>query len=55
VSRVRDIVTEVEDGAITPGIQAVMIALRDAVGEAEGGDRPAAAPRRVRRTLVRVG
>jgi uncharacterized protein (DUF2267 family) len=35
VSRVRDIVTEVEDDDITPGIQAVMISLREAVGEAE--------------------
>jgi uncharacterized protein (DUF2267 family) len=35
VSRVRDIVTEVDDDDIAPGIRAVMIALRDAVGEAE--------------------
>lgn len=35
VSRVRDIATDVADDDITPGIQAVMIALRDAVGEAE--------------------
>jgi uncharacterized protein (DUF2267 family) len=35
VSRIRDIVAEVEDENITPGIRAVMISLRDAVGEAE--------------------
>ena len=35
VSRVRDIVTDVDDDDITPGIQAVMISLREAVGAAE--------------------
>jgi uncharacterized protein (DUF2267 family) len=35
VGRVRDIATDVADDDIAPGIQAVMIALRDAVGEAE--------------------
>jgi uncharacterized protein (DUF2267 family) len=35
VSRVRDRATEVMDDDITPGIQAVMIVLREAVGEAE--------------------
>jgi uncharacterized protein (DUF2267 family) len=35
VSRVRDLATGVMDDDITPGIQAVMITLREAVGEAE--------------------
>jgi len=35
VSRVRDMATGVPDDDITPGIQAVMISLREAVGEAE--------------------
>jgi uncharacterized protein (DUF2267 family) len=35
VSRVRVMVTDVEDDDITPGIQAVLISLRDAVGDAE--------------------
>jgi uncharacterized protein (DUF2267 family) len=34
VSRIRDLVTEVEDDDITPGIQAVVMALREEVGEA---------------------
>jgi uncharacterized protein (DUF2267 family) len=55
VSRVRDIVTEVEDGAITPGIQAVMIALRDAVGEAEVEIALRPLPGEYDELLVRVG
>lgn len=39
MSRVRDRVTGVADDDITPGIQAVMIALRDAVGEARPARR----------------
>jgi uncharacterized protein (DUF2267 family) len=35
VSRVRVLATDVEDEDITPGIQAVVVALREAVGEAE--------------------
>jgi uncharacterized protein (DUF2267 family) len=35
VSRVRDLTIDVMDDDITPGIQAVMITLREAVGEAE--------------------
>ena len=35
VSRIRDLAPEVEDDDLTSGIQAVMISLRDAVGEAE--------------------
>jgi uncharacterized protein (DUF2267 family) len=35
VGRVRDIAPDVADDDITPGIQAVVIALRDAVGDAE--------------------
>jgi uncharacterized protein (DUF2267 family) len=35
VSRVRVLATDVEDDDITPGIQAVLISLRDAVGEGE--------------------
>jgi uncharacterized protein (DUF2267 family) len=35
VSRVRVLAVDVEDDDITPGIQAVMVSLRDAVGEVE--------------------
>jgi uncharacterized protein (DUF2267 family) len=35
VSRIRDLTPEVEDDDLTTGIQAVMISLRDAVGDAE--------------------
>jgi uncharacterized protein (DUF2267 family) len=35
VSRIRDLLTDVQDDDITPGIQAVVISLRDTVGEAE--------------------
>jgi uncharacterized protein (DUF2267 family) len=35
VSRIRDLATDVQDEDITPGIQAVLISLRDAVGAAE--------------------
>jgi uncharacterized protein (DUF2267 family) len=35
VSRIRNLAPEVADDDVTPGIQAVMISLRDAVGDAE--------------------
>src|SRR4029450_2682842 len=55
VSRVRDIATEVMDDDSTPGIQAVMISLREAVGEAalEIALRPL--PDEYAELLVRVG
>jgi uncharacterized protein (DUF2267 family) len=55
VSRVRDIVTEVDDDDITPGIRAVMIALRDAVGEAEVEIALRPLPGEYDELLVRVG
>jgi uncharacterized protein (DUF2267 family) len=55
VSRVRDIVTEVEDDDITPGIQAVMIALRAAVGEAEVEIALRPLPGEYDELLVRMG
>jgi uncharacterized protein (DUF2267 family) len=55
VSRVRDIVTQVDDHDITPGIQAVMIALRDAVGEAEVEIALRPLPGEYDELLVRVG
>jgi len=55
VSRVRDIATEVMDDDITPGIQAVMISLREAVGEAELEIVLRPLPDEYAELLVRVG
>jgi uncharacterized protein (DUF2267 family) len=55
VSRVRDIATEVMDDDVTPGIQAVMISLREAVGEAELEIVLRPLPDEYAELLVRVG
>jgi len=55
VTRVRDIAIEVMDDDITPGIQAVMISLREAVGEAELEIVLRPLPDEYAELLVRVG
>jgi uncharacterized protein (DUF2267 family) len=55
VSRVRDLATGVQDDDITPGIQAVMIALREAVGEAEIEIALSPLPGEYDELVVRVG
>lgn len=55
VSRVRDRASRVQDDDVTPGIQAVMIALREAVGEAEVEIALRPLPGEYDELLVRVG
>jgi uncharacterized protein (DUF2267 family) len=55
VSRVRDRAPDVPDDDLTPGIQAVMIALRDAVGEAELEIALRPLPGEYDELLVRIG
>jgi uncharacterized protein (DUF2267 family) len=55
VTRVRDLAPGVEDDELTPGIQAVMISLRDAVGEAEVEIALRPLPGEYDELLVRIG